>query len=116
MSTHSGAYAHLKDAATDSVAARDLEVIRNVEKELDKTPYTYIPAPDISYEGMHPGDIICFVSGVKGLDISHVAVYAGDGRFIHASMARGKVVRDERTVREYVTARNIPGIKVVRPL
>ena len=66
--------------------------------------------------GMAPGDIICFVTAVKGLDIAHVGLYLGDGRFMHASSARKKVEEEELTLPEYLgRVRNHVGIKVARP-
>jgi len=119
MGTHPEAYAHLKDAATDTVARRDLEVIRSIEAELNEVPMTYIPKAKVesAYAHMAPGDIICFVSGIKGLDISHVGIYLGGGRFMHASSAKMKVVADGLSVADYIRPKkNHVGIKVVRPL
>lgn len=38
-----------------------------------------------------PGDLLTFGKGKKGA-ISHVGIYIGDGKFIHASSVAGKVV------------------------
>jgi len=119
MSTHFDRYTHLKDAETDSTAAHDLKVIKEVENTLNEIPLTYIPEDRIeeNYGKMKPGDILGLMSGTKGLDIAHVTMYIGDGRFMHASMGKMKVVIDEKTVADYVKgSRNIPGIKVIRPL
>ncbi|MCR5547272.1 MAG: DUF1460 domain-containing protein [Bacteroidales bacterium] len=118
MGTHPDAYAHLRDADSDPEAARDLEVIREVEARLNAVPMTYIPKDKVPecLPGMAPGDIICFVTAVKGLDIAHVGLYLGDGRFMHASSARKKVVEEELTLPEYLgRVRNHVGIKVARP-
>src|ERR1051325_1424469 len=37
-----------------------------------------------------PGDVLTFASGQKG--VSHVGIYVGGGRFIHASSAAGQVI------------------------
>jgi cell wall-associated NlpC family hydrolase len=65
---------------------------------------------------MATGDIICFMTAVNGLDIAHVGLYMGDGRFMHASSAGKKVVEEELTLPEYLgRVRNHVGIKVARP-
>ena len=122
MTTHTGSYVHLKDAATDPVAAHDLEVISEVEKELSKTPMTYIPGERIKdiEGGIRTGDIICYVASSKGIDITHVVMaVVQDGKvgFMHASMGKMQVVVDPLSIDEYVRrSKSICGIKVVRPL
>ena len=37
-----------------------------------------------------PGDVLTFGRGKRG--VSHVGIYIGDGRYVHASTAAGKVV------------------------
>lgn len=127
MSTHSGAYKHLKDAASDSVAAHDLEVITEVEKKLNEIPLTYIPQDRIAQAAplIRTGDIIGYMSTVEGLDIAHVVMaYVQvdpsypDGRkvgFMHASMGKMQVIVDPKTIEQYVKdSRSINGIKVMR--
>ena len=122
MSRNYKSYKHLKDADTDPAAARNRDIIAGVEEELNQSPQTYIPAARIrEIEGqIRSGDIICYMSGVEGLDIAHVAIaYVHDGKvgFIHASQADGKVEIDPLTIADYVKSRkNCPGIKVVRVL
>lgn len=122
MSEHPKSYKQLADAYNIPRAALDLKAIEDVEKELNKVPMTQIPKARISSAagGIRSGDIICFVTTVAGLDISHVALaYVENGRvgFIHASQNDGKVEIDARTIEEYVSRRsNLSGIKVVRPL
>ncbi|HEX5830443.1 MAG TPA: C40 family peptidase [Gemmatimonadaceae bacterium] len=55
-------------------AAQQARVGRTVEK-------------DVSH--LRPGDLVTFGSSKR---ISHIGVYVGDGRFIHASTGAGKVV------------------------
>ncbi len=43
--------------------------------------------------GLQPGDLVFFAE--KGSEISHVAVYAGDGRIIHATASGGAVRYDD---------------------
>ena len=120
MSTHKGSYRQLAGAPEDTTAARDLALIAAVEKTLSETPQSWIPTrkiPGMEQE-IRSGDILCFMSGVPGLDIAHVGIaYVHDGRagFIHASSGGGKVMVDPRTIAEYAAAKkNCPGIKVVR--
>ena len=115
MSSHSEAYPHINK---DNIAK-----IREAEEALNAVPYSYVPASDLSAaeKYIRDGDIICFVSKVAGLDISHVAIaclHDGKVGFIHASSTAGKVVVDERSISEYVRSRpkSLAGIKIVRPL
>lgn len=120
MSTHKGSYCQLAGAPEDTTAARDLALIAAVEKTLSETPQSWIPTRKIPgmEQKIRSGDILCFMSGVPGLDIAHVGIaYVDDGRagFIHASSKGGKVMVDPRTIAEYAVAKkNCPGIKVVR--
>ena len=120
MSTHKGSYRQLAGAPEDTTAARDLALIAAVEKTLSETPQSWIPTRKIPgmEQKIRSGDILCFMSGVPGLDIAHVGIaYVDDGRagFIHASSGGGKVMVDPRTIAEYAVAKkNCPGIKVVR--
>lgn len=120
MSTHKGSYRQLAGAPEDTTAARDLALIAAVEKTLSETPQSWIPTRKIPgmEQKIRSGDILCFMSGVPGLDIAHVGIaYVHDGRagFIHASSGGGKVMVDPRTIAEYAAAKkNCPGIKVVR--
>jgi cell wall-associated NlpC family hydrolase len=38
-----------------------------------------------------PGDLLTFSKGKKGI-VSHVGIYVGDGRYVHASSVAGKVI------------------------
>ena len=122
MSTHPRLYPRLAAWETDPVAAEELERIREAERELNSKGYTYIPASGIEKAGrlIRNGDIICFVTSVSGLDISHVAIASvKDGKvgFIHASSTAGKVVEDVKSIAAYVAGRkSLVGIKVVRPV
>ena len=110
MSSHPDRYPLLKDVAA----------VRAVEKELNQKPLTYIPKSDIRYIEMEfmPGDIVCFVTSVAGLDISHVGIVSiHDGKvgFIHASSAAKKVIVDTRSVAEYAaTQKGCVGIQIIR--
>jgi cell wall-associated NlpC family hydrolase len=61
---------------------------------------------------LQPGDLVFFAAGGRGVD--HVAIYAGDGRIIHASAGAGNVRYDgidtdrgEWLLRHFVTARRV---------
>ena len=41
-----------------------------------------------------PGDLLTFSKGKKGV-VSHVGIYIGDGKFIHASSVAGKVIESK---------------------
>lgn len=122
MSEHPDSYKQLRNANNIPRAALALQKISDVEKELNRTPMSFIPKPEVASveDRIRTGDIICFVSAVEGLDIAHVAIaYVKDGKvgFIHASQTAGKVIVDPKSVSEYVSSRsNLAGIKVVRPL
>lgn len=134
MSHNASKYEHLKNAASDPVQRHDLAVIARVENDLNARPHTYIPREQVAAaaEGIRSGDIICYCSGVEGLDIAHVAMawvtdpegnlVFGDAPagsrigFVHASMAGMKVMVDPKTIADYVAGRKgLSGIKVVRP-
>jgi len=39
-----------------------------------------------------PGDLLTFGKGKKGTSVSHIGIYVGDGRYVHASSVAGKVI------------------------
>ena len=109
MSTHPDSYRQLREDPSL------LAGIRSVEARLSSKDYYWVPSARIASvePSMRTGDIVCFVSKVKGLDTSHMAIACeSEGRmcFIHASSALGKVVLDKRTVSEYATS----GIRLSR--
>lgn len=111
MSSHRDLYPAMKD---DPEA---LERIRKAELALDTaTAYFQIPAAEIPSKEQYirDGDIVCFVSATRGLDLTHVGIacHGRDGKlhFIHASMKEGKVVLESRTLAEYCRT----GIRVAR--
>ena len=111
MSSHRDNYPRLRE---DDGA---LGLIRRAEERLDTAAaYFYIPSekiPEIE-DSILDGDIICFVSTVSGLDITHTGIACreedGSLHFIHASMKEGKVVLETRTLAEYARS----GIRVAR--
>lgn len=113
MSTHPDSYKQLK-GNKDNVKA-----IQEYEKVLEAhAPYFYIPQSKLkdplTQAKIKDGDIICFVTDVAGLDISHTAIaYRKNGvlHFLHASSAKGKVVIEEKSLADYAKK----GIRVARP-
>lgn len=116
MSTHPESYKPLKvkPELTSKIAAK--------EKEINTRSYYYIPETQINQRaaGMNNGDIVCFVTTIKGLDISHVGIICRLGdklTFIHASTTQKKVIINEEPLQDYVESlKRNNGIMVVRPL
>ena len=116
MTTHADRYKQLKgDEET-------VGKIREIEKNLDRYEYYFIPKDEVPRCAalIRSGDIIGFNSTVPGLDIAHVGLaYIENGslHFIHASMDKGRVIIEPRTLQEYlndISSNN--GIRVVRPI
>ena len=42
---------------------------------------------------LHPGDLLTF--GRRGRDVSHVGIYVGNGRYVHASSVAGRVIESD---------------------
>ena len=67
------------------------------EKEINLRPHYHVPKQEIEKcsSGIKNGDILCFVTSIKGLDVTHVGIaYWKDGQltFIHASSSAKKVI------------------------
>ncbi len=64
----------------------------------------------VAKQNLQPDDLVFFSTRGKG--ISHVGIYLGDGKFVHASSGGGQVRTDTLTegyyARRYVGARRIP--------
>lgn len=109
MSRNSDKYKQLKDRP-ELVPA-----IEMVENGLDTHKYYSLEKEkiDTNKDKIKNGDIVCFVSSVKGLDISHVSfAYHVDDElhFIHASSSEMKVVIEKKSLQNYTKT----GIRVVR--
>ena len=67
---------------------------------------------------MQNGDIVCFVTNIEGLDISHVGFVDREGEmltFIHASSSAGKVIVNPESLQTYVTdGKRTTGVMIVR--
>ena len=67
-------------------------------------------------EHLRSGDVICFVSTRKNLDVFHAGIIVRDGKKIlmrHASRSRGCVVEQE--LNEFLKANRMAGVIVARP-
>ncbi len=112
MTSHPESYPHMDD--TDAVL--------EAERRINDSEQYYIPKTFMAdaLEGIRTGDIICMVTSVPGLDISHVGmalVEGGTVRLLHASTGPMKVVTESRTLMQYLAARPaVTGIRVLRPL
>ncbi|MDR0742889.1 MAG: DUF1460 domain-containing protein [Tannerella sp.] len=97
-------------------------ILRRKEREIsERRSYSMIAGSEIAAgkDVLQNGDIVCFVTDIKGLDVTHVGfIYfcAGQMTFIHASSSAKKVIINPHSVREYVEqSRHTKGIMVVRP-
>lgn len=117
MSTHPDNYPQLKGYP------ERIEEIRNIEQHVStRDVYAMIPKGKINdcARNIKNGDIVCFVTSIKGLDVTHVGfAYWKDDvlGFIHASSSAKKVIVDQKSLQQY--AENIKttiGIMVIRPV
>ena len=92
------------------------------EKEINLRPYYYVPRQEIDKcsSGIKNGDVLCFVTSIKGLDVTHVGIaYWKDGQltFIHASSSAKKVIIQASSLRDYAEGiKSCKGVLVARPL
>lgn len=63
-------------------------------------------------ESLQPGDLVFFDSG--GGPHTHMGIYAGNGRFIHAPSSRSKQVRIDSLDQGWFASR-ISGLRTLRP-
>lgn len=115
MSTHLDSYKQLKGNPSR------VAVMAAKEKEISARKHFYIPQDEINVHAgkIRNGDIVCFVTTVKGLDISHVGIICREGEkltFIHASTSKKQVIVNEDPLQEYVQGiKRNSGIMIVRP-
>ncbi|MDR1331845.1 MAG: DUF1460 domain-containing protein [Tannerella sp.] len=113
MSSHPDLYRQLKSRP------ERIRTMQEKEAEISsRDVYALIPPARISdYAGeMRNGDIVCFVTSVDGLDVSHLGFVCFQGDtpgLLHASSAGRKVMVDSRSLQEYAY-RSARGIIVVR--
>lgn len=116
ISTHPDSYKQLKGA---------LDLVQKMERkeqEINQRPHYYLPKAHINdlAAGIQDGDILCFATNVKGLDVTHVALaywQSGELRFIHASMSAMKVIVQNSSLQDYANGiKSCKGLLVARPL
>lgn len=100
MSTHPQAYNHL------SKHPEAIEKMQQIEDSINNRTYYYIPKEKIKTieKNIQTGDIVCFVTSIKGLDISHLGIaYHKNGilTFIHASTSTKKVIINPISIADY---------------
>lgn len=99
-----------------------IEKMATIEQSINKRSYYYILKEriDALRNGIQEGDMIAFVTSIKGLDVSHVGLAKwkdGELTFIHASSSHKKVIVEPRTLHQYAEAiKSNKGIIVVRPV
>ena len=117
MSTHPDSYRQLKSNP------ERIRVIAQKEKEISaQTTFGFIPEAQIEAcrDGMKNGDIVCFVTRVEGLDVSHLGfIYWQDRKlgFIHASSTAKQTIIEPKSLLEYVEGiGSTTGVMIVRPV
>lgn len=112
MSTHRGAYKHLKGEENFKEIQRIESVLSPIIYELPKASVKY------SEDILRHGDIVGLVTKIKGLDMSHTGfVYKIDGvsHLLHASSKNQKIEISEVTLHEYLKRlKTTTGIVVYR--
>ena len=115
MSTHPDSYRQIK-SNPDFV-----QKIAQKEKEISaRNTYAMIPEAQIETcrAGMQNGDIVCFVTRIEGLDVSHIGfIYWQEQKlgFIHASSTAKQVIVEPKSLLEYVQGiQSTIGVMVVR--
>lgn len=115
MSTHPESYPALRHHP------ERVEQMAHIEQQINARNHYYIPKSSLHncVSGIRNGDIVSFVTSIKGLDVTHVGIAywrQGTLTFIHASSAAKRVVVQPESLSSYI-ARNksCKGIRVVRP-
>ena len=116
MSTHPDRYAALRSRPERVAFMRDKEAEISARAGYAVLPTASIPAAAAS---LRDGDIVCFVTSIPGLDISHVGIICRRGRtvtFIHASSAAGRVIVEPTALHAYATRnKRTLGVMILRP-
>ena len=116
ISTHPDSYKQLKNHP------ERVRRMADKEKEINLRPHYYVPKQEIDKCSFRikNGDILCFVTSIKGLDVTHVGIaYWKDGQltFIHASSSAKKVIIQASSLRDYAEGiKSCKGVLVARPL
>lgn len=114
MSKHPEYYPSMKGVEADKILM--------AENKIRQHTFHVIPKEDVRgiKKQLQDGDIVCFVSGVEGLDFGHTGlIYVDDNldrRLMHASSTHKKVLIDA-PIDEYIeSVEKHKGLVVVRPL
>lgn len=114
MTSHHNAYPALADSA-------NFAAMKNVEAGLSNHRYPYLKGNSLKAkklaEQLQPGDIICFTTATKGLDVTHMAIVTIIDKvphIIHASRSAGKVAIDPLPLTDYVRRNRNEGIRILR--
>lgn len=114
MSSNKDKYAALADSA-------NLAGIKNIEAGFSNHRFPYLKGSSLKDKKLaselYDGDIICFTTSTKGLDITHMAIVRiieGSARMIHASSKEGKVILDPLNITEYARHHRSHGIRIIR--
>lgn len=117
MSTHPESYPALKSHP------EFIGIIKKKEQEISaRNLYAMLPKTDINNVSreIKTGDIVCFVTKIDGLDITHVGFVYLQGdimTLVHASSAAKKVIVDLKSLQQYAeSVKSTIGIMIVRPL
>ena len=115
MSTHPDSYKQLKNNPGF------IDKIARIEKEISAREHYYIPKEEIwKYEkNIRNGDVVGFVTSVKGLDIAHVGfiVWDENGKmtFMHASSIQHEVIINPEPLQDYINkVKSNTGIVIFR--
>lgn len=117
ISSHPQSYKQLKENP------EFIPAIKKQEAEISKRAYSYIPKEKVSKieNEIHNGDLIAFVTNIKGLDISHtgIAYRKDEGRIylLHAPSEGTKVQITKNPLPEYLNKiKKHIGIIVLKPV
>lgn len=116
MSRHPASYKQLQKDSTQ------IKEIERWERTVQGATTRYIPKTELYHVAdtlpIRNGDIIALTTNIKGLDVTHIGIAfwkEGKLRLLHASSAKGKVVKEEKTLFEYQKSRKSQtGIRVFR--
>lgn len=116
ISTHPDLYKQLKGHP------ERVQRIADKEKEINSRTYYYLPKTKIPEAAprLQNGDIVCFVTTIQGLDVTHVGlIYRTEGKvsFIHASSSAKKVIINEESLQAYTERmKSNKGLLLARPV
>lgn len=115
MSQHRDKYAALADST-------QFQKIRNLEMGYNLHQFYYIDKKSLKKKNVVAelinGDIVCLVTKVDGLDVSHLGIVRfvdGEPHLLHASSTAQKVIIDEYNLFDMLkNQRNIQGVRIIR--